>query len=193
MIGVYHRTPPSRSLRLVKWNTGIQGHMKPGRSDRRTRPDLPRRNGHRWGTQISGSRLVYLPDCARSTRWAESAALAKPAEHSQAVRPRSCMSTRKALVPRLSSCSFHLYSRLRRTPNSRARSAAGFPDLSINLSASRLNSDVNCLRFLIEHLLRGVCPLSKVSRQTGANSDFYGSTILQESKDRGNGDRLLFR
>ena len=39
--------------------------------------------------RVSASRLVHLSDCARSTRWAKSAELAKPAERSQGVRPRA--------------------------------------------------------------------------------------------------------
>ena len=40
-------------------------------------------------SHVSGTRLVHLSDCARTTRWARSAELAKPAEHSQAVRLRA--------------------------------------------------------------------------------------------------------
>ena len=59
----------------------------PGGSHRRTRWELPRRNGHRWRAHISASRLVHLSDCTRSTSWAKSTELAKPAEPSQAVHP----------------------------------------------------------------------------------------------------------
>src|SRR5262249_2111146 len=59
----------------------------PGGSHRRTRPDLPRRNGHRWGAAGSAGRLVHLSYCAGPTSWAETAELAKPAERSHGVRP----------------------------------------------------------------------------------------------------------
>ena len=39
-----------------------------GGSHRRTGPDLPRRNGHRWRAAVPASRLVHLSDCARLAR-----------------------------------------------------------------------------------------------------------------------------
>ena len=43
----------------------------PGGSHRRIRGELLRRNGQRWGAEVSASRLVHLSDCARSTSWAK--------------------------------------------------------------------------------------------------------------------------
>ena len=40
-------------------------------------------------------------------------------------------------------------------------------ELPINRTASRLNSDVNFFRLVIEHLLKVICPFSKVSVKPG--------------------------
>src|SRR5215471_21167741 len=67
----------------------------PGVCHRRTRPDLPCRNRYQWRAEVSSSRLVHLSYCVGAAGWPESAALAKPAERSQAVRPRAaCQRTR---------------------------------------------------------------------------------------------------
>ena len=46
-------------------------------------------NGHRWRAEGSACRLVHLLYCPRPTRRAEGAELTKPAERSEAVRPRA--------------------------------------------------------------------------------------------------------
>src|SRR5512145_321911 len=52
-------------------------------------------------------------------------------------------------------------------PSSRAKSAGSFPELSISRTASRLNSGVKVLRFRIEHLLQGFCPLFRCPSNPG--------------------------
>jgi hypothetical protein len=59
-----------------------------------------------------------------------------------------------------------LYSWLRRTPNSRATSAAGLPDCSSNRTASALKAFVKVWRFVIGHLLGPLSPF-RVSKKRG--------------------------
>ena len=75
---------------LAKIITRTMQHIDaPGGSHRRTRGELPRRNGYQWRAAVAAGRLVHLSYCAGPTRWAESAELAKPAEQNHAVHPRA--------------------------------------------------------------------------------------------------------
>ena len=75
----HEAAPPSTDeleavlLKIIKRTMQLLTRL--GSSHRRTRGELPRRNGQRWGAEVSASRLVHLSDCARSTGWAKSTEL----------------------------------------------------------------------------------------------------------------------
>jgi hypothetical protein len=54
-----------------------------------------------------------------------------------------------------------------KTPDPFSSTLGRFFEVSSNRTASRLNSALNCLRFVIEHLLRGLCPLSRYLSNPG--------------------------